>query len=184
MKTAATLFCVLFMTISAFADVYSIAKQQARGVANSESSKPGGTAPSAPPPQNNNPAPNPVLEATLQNITSLRADLANLETNKTDTQSLKNDLAAAATGVKPSNETIAKLVEDLAAAMNGNKIPDTQKQKLAQFLHAIFNSSHLSPTQQETVIDGVQKILHDGGASDYDADKVVTDLKKIATTTG
>lgn len=164
-----------------------MAKQQAKNAVASENKNQqaiaGQPAP-AQPPNNSAPQPNPALEATLQNITGLRADFEKLAANPTNPPPLVNDLTAAAQGAKPSAATIAKLAQDLTVAISGNKNLHGQEQKLAQFIHAIFNSSHLSATQQETICDSVQKILVDSGVSAYDAANVVKDLKKIATTTG
>ncbi len=184
MKTSFVLFCALFVAGFAFADVYSIAKQQARNVANAESAKQGGYSPPSSSPPPNNPPPNPALQATLQNIAALRADFENLEASPTNPPPLNNDLATAAQGAKPSAATIARLAGDLTTAIAGNQKLHAQQQKLAQYVHAIFNSSHLSAAQQEMICDSVQKILSDGGVPDYDAANVVKDLKKIAAATG
>jgi hypothetical protein len=187
MKLSAALFCALFAASVALADPYSMAKQQAKSVANGGpiSSQP----PSQPaPPQNNNPPPDPALEATTRNISGLRADFAAIN-NSTNLDSgnqklsLLNDLAAAAQNAKPSAASIKKLAGDLIATMTGKEKMRAQQQKLAQEIHAVFNSSHLSAAQQKKIFDDVKKNLEDGGASPGDAGKVVADLKTIATET-
>jgi hypothetical protein len=186
MKTSVTLFCALFLTGSVFAQgVYNMAKQQARNAVASENRNQqaidsSGQSPSAPPAQNNQQT-DPALQATLQNISNLRADFDDLGSGRTNTVALQNDLTTAAQGTKPSPAAVTKLAEDLAAAASGNKKLQAQQQKLAQFCHAIFNSSHLSAAQQQAVLDAVQKILTDGGVSADDVTKVITDLKAVAT---
>ena len=188
MKTTVALFCALLLAGSAPAQgVYNVAKQQAQNAAASESRnlqaiESSGHASPAQPPQNNQ-QPDPALQATLQNISNLRADFDDLGSGRTNTAALQNDLMTAAQGVKPAPAAVTKLAEDLAAAVSGNKKLQAQQQKLAQFCHAIFNSSHLSGAQQQSVLDAVQKILSDGGVSDDDVTKVINDFKAVVTAT-
>jgi len=188
MKTAVALFCALFVAGSAPAQgVYNMAKQQAQNAAASENRNqqaidPAGHASPTPPPPNNQ-QPDPALQATLQNISNLRADFDDLGSGRTNTVALQNDLTTAAQGAKPSPAVVTKLAEDLAAAVSGNKKLQAQQQKLAQYCHAIFNSSHLSAAQQQTVLDAVQKILSAGGVSTDNVTTVIADLKAVATTT-
>jgi hypothetical protein len=190
MKTLIVFFCALLVAKTAFADPYSMSMQQARNaVANENKNQQtigssGQPAPSQPQPNNSNPnpQPNPALEATLQNITNLRADFENFADGQTNRQPLVNDLTAAAQGSKASPTDVSKLAEHLAS-IAANKNLQPQQQKLAQSVHAIFNSSHLSVVQQQMVCDGVQKILQNGGASSDDMTNVINDLKTIATET-
>src|SRR5271167_3603800 len=105
MKTSVTLFCALFLTGSVFAQgVYNMAKQQARNAVASENRNQqaidsSGQSPSAPPAQNNQ-QPDPALQATLQNISNLRADFDDLGSGRTNTVALQNDLTTAAQGTK------------------------------------------------------------------------------------
>ena len=193
MKTFIAFFCALCVADSVLADPYSAAIQAGqKRLRQSHQGGPGEsppTAPSPPAPSQTNPQPDPVLEATLRNIASLRADFAALgklaATNSaaTQKQSLMNDLATAAQGAKPSPASVSKLADDLVTAMAGKEKLRTPQQKLAQYVHAIFNSSHLSPAQQQKIFDNVQKILQSGGASPDDATNVVNDIKTIATET-
>lgn len=186
MKISVAFFCALFLAGSVFAQgVYNMAKQQARNAVASENRNQqaidsSGRSSTTPPPQNNQ-QPDPALQATLQNISNLRADFDDLGSGRTNTVALQNDLTTAAQGTKPSPAVITKLAEDLAAAVSGNKKLQAQQQKLAQFCHAIFNSSHLSAAQQQAILDAMQKILLDGGVSADDVTKVVTDFKTVAT---
>ncbi|MDD5140404.1 MAG: hypothetical protein PHY43_09135 [Verrucomicrobiales bacterium] len=50
MRTPIAFFCALLVAGSAFAQAYSIAKQQAKNAANNESEQHGGVHPSPPPP--------------------------------------------------------------------------------------------------------------------------------------
>jgi hypothetical protein len=195
MKTFIAFFCALFLAGSAFADPYVIAKQQAKNVVASENknqqaiNSAGSSAPAPQPPQNNPapaPPPNPALQATLQNITSLRADFDNLvssTTNSANSPSLVTDLMAAAQSRKPSADAISKLAKDLTAMLAGNDKLRAQPQKLAQWVHAVFNSSHLTPAQQQMIHDGVQKIFADAAVPTDEAASVINDLKTIATET-
>src|ERR1700726_4328524 len=107
MKTFTAFFCALLVAVSAPAQgVYNMPKQQARNAVASENrnqqaiDSAGSPAPApTPSPQNNpNPSANPALQATLQNIASLRADFENLvssatnATNAASSQPLINDL--------------------------------------------------------------------------------------------
>ncbi len=194
MKPLIALACVLFMANSLLAQVnYQAAIRQARNAAANETAanqKLLDNPPPATPPQNNpNQPPDPALQATLQNIESLRNDFiaigsavpaAPLTAQK---QSLTNDLAIAAQGAKPQPASISKLAEDLTTAIAGKERLRAPQPKLAQYVHAIFNSSHLTTAQQQMIFDGVQKILTDGGASPDETANVVSDIKTIASET-
>jgi hypothetical protein len=191
-KTLIAFFCAGCVTCSVWADSYSAAIRQAKDVSakvtRAEQGNPPTTAspPTAPPPTNSQP--DPVLEATLRNIASLRADFAALG-NLTGTNSamqrqiLINDLATAAHGAKPSPASIPKLADDLVTATAGKVKSEPAQQKLAQDVHAIFNSAYLSPAQQQTIFDDVQKTLQGGGVSPEAATNVVNDIKTIAAQT-
>ena len=193
MKSLTALACALFMANSVLADPYSAAIQQAKRVSAQETAanqRLMDNQPPATPPQNNPNAPaNPALQATLQNIADLRNDfsaIGNPAANPSLTvqkQTLTNDLAIAAQGVKPQAASISKLADDLMTAISGKQKLRAPQPKLAQFTHAIFNSAHLTPAQQQMFFTGVQKILTDGGASADETANVVNDLKTIASET-
>jgi hypothetical protein len=188
MKVSAAFFCALFVTDIASADSFSMAIQQAKNVAAQNNAQQGVPPQSSRPPAPQTPQADPMLEATLRNVSSLHADFTAIN-NSTNLDSsgqklsLLNNLAAAAQGAKPSAASIKKLAGDLIATMTGKVKMRAQQQKLAQEIHAIFNSSHLSAAQQQTLFGDVEKILTDGGASPEDAGKVAADLKTIATET-
>jgi len=193
MKSLIALVCALLMANGVQADPYSSAIQQAKRVSAQETAanqRLMENPPPGAPPQNNPNAPaNPVLQATLQNIESLRNDFAaigNAATNASLTvkkQTLTNNLAIAAQGAKPKSESISKLADDLTTAIAGKEKLRAPQPKLAQFVHAIFNGSQLTAAQQKMIFDGVQKILTDGGASPDEAANVVSDIKTIASET-
>jgi hypothetical protein len=194
MKPFIVLACALLMANSLLADPYSAAIRQAKNVSAKETAANQqlleNPPPAVPPPQNNPNSPtDPALQATLQNIASLRNDFsaignaaagASLTVQK---QTLTNDLAIAAQGVKPQSASISKLADDLMTAISGKQKLRAPQPKLAQFTHAIFNSAHLTPAQQQMFFTGVQKILTDGGASADETANVVNDLKTIASET-
>lgn len=192
MKPFTAIACGLLMAGSVMADPYSAAIQQAKNVSARETAANQQLQDNPPPapPQNNPNAPaDPVLQATLQNIGSLRddfaaignaADGASLTVQK---QSLTNNLAIAAQGAKPQPESISKLADDLTTAITGKEKLRAPQPKLAQFIHAIFNSSHLTTAQQQMIFTGVKKILTDGGASPDEVLNVVNDIKAIASET-
>jgi hypothetical protein len=193
MKTIVVIFCVMLAAGSASAQgVYNIAKQQARNVANGAPPQ-GEPPPPSAPPQNNTPPPapaNPVLEATLQNISNLRIDfdalgkVTDLKPDAPQKKLLLTDLTAAAQGTKPTDTAIASLADGFAAAVAGKDALKPHDAKLAQEVHAVFNASHLSDAQRQKIFDDIQKILTDGGVSADDAINVVSRLKTIATETG
>jgi len=135
------------------------------------------------------PAPNPVLQATLQNIQNLRNDFATLArlTNTasitTEKQALTNDLGMAALGIRPPQPSISKLADDLAAAIVGNGKLRAQHPRLAQYVHAVFNSSQLSSLQQEMIFDNTQTMLTGCGVAPDIATNVVSDIKAIVNET-
>jgi hypothetical protein len=175
MKRFLPMVCALFVAASADAQgVYNMAKQQARNVANPEGAAP------APAPQYQPAAPNPALQATMQNVNNLRVDFENFATSPTNTLPLTKDLNDAAQGAKPSPADVASLAQDLSAAMAGNSKLAAQHQKLAQYVHALFNSSHLAPAQQQAVLSAVEKMLLAAEVPADDVAKVTGDLKKIA----
>src|ERR1035438_4230371 len=152
MKPFIALTCVLFMAKGVLADPYSAAIQQAKRVSAQETAanqRLMDNPPPAAPPQNNPPPADPALQATLQNIGSLRTDFAaigNADATSSLTvqkQLLTNDLAIAAQGAKPQPASISKLADDLTTAIAGKEKLRAPQQKLAQFVHAIFNSAHL-----------------------------------------
>jgi hypothetical protein len=193
MKPLIALACALFMADSILADPYSAAIRQAQNISAKETAANqqllDNPPAAAPPPNNANPPVDPVLQATLQNIESLRNDFAaigNADAASSLTvqkQSLTNDLAIAAQGAKPQATSIAKLSDDLATAIAGKEKLRAPQPKLAQFVHAIFNSAHLTTSQQQMIFNGVQKILTDGGASPDETASVIDDIKTIASET-
>jgi hypothetical protein len=194
MKQFIALACALLVADSLLADPYSAAIRQAKNVSAKETAANQqlfeNPPPAAQPPQNNpNPPADPVLQATLQNIANLRTDFSAIgnaaagATLTVEKQTLTNDLAIAAQGVKPQAASISRLTDDLATAIAGKEKLRAPQPKLVQFVHAIFNSAHLTPAQQQTCFTGAQKILTDGGASSDEAANVVNDLKTIASET-
>jgi hypothetical protein len=193
MKSLIALVGALLTATGVLADPYSSAIQQAKRVSAQETAanqRLMDNPPPAAPPQNNaNPQANAMLQATMQNIESLRNDftaIANAATNASLTvlkQSLTNDLAIAALGTKPKSESISKLADDLTTAIAGKEKLRAAQPKLAQFVHAIFNGAQLTAVQQKTMFDGVRKILTDGGASPEQTANVVSDIKTIASET-
>jgi hypothetical protein len=190
MKTAVSLFGLLLLTAAAFSDPYVISKQQAHRAADQTEGASGSAAqspPSAALP--NTPPTDPALAATLQNIGSLRADIAafnaaaGTEPDATQRISLLNHLSAAAQATKPSSSDVKKLADHLIAATLGRKIPAAQQARLARDIHALFNSAHLTAAQQEQMLADVQKMLTDAGTPLDDATNVVADLKTVAAAT-
>lgn len=193
MKIPVVVFCALAVTGAVSADPYSQAIQQAQRVSNQNDAEQqriqnqSGAAPGA---NGQSPSPvNPQLQAEVQNISSLQADIIALNAAPDAASAgdqriaLLNDFSTAATGTKASAGSVKVLVKDLLTALAGKKVPADKQTRLAGYLHAIFNSSRLSATQQQTVFDGVQKILTDAGVPAEAATDVITDLKKIADET-
>ena len=194
MKTVVALLFLSAVSV-ALADPYTIAIQQAQRVSNQNAAEQqriqqaAGSASTAAPGMPNPPPANPALQATLQNISSLQADIIALNADA-DGQvvvdqkiALLNDLSTAAQGSKPSPDSVKALVKDLMTALTGKKIPAAQQTRLAQQLHATFNSSHLTDAQRAAIFAAVQKTLTDAGVSLDAATDVVTDLKKVADET-
>ncbi len=191
MKSRILLACALLLAKAAWADPYSAAIRQAKDVSGrvTQANRQLMTEPQ----DNTNPpasqAANSVLQATLQNIQYLRADLATLArlTNSVsianEKQGLTNDLAMAALDKKAQPASLSHLADDLAAAIAGNAKFRAPPPTFPQYLHAIFNASQLTDAQQAMIFNGVQKILTDGGAAPDDVTNVVNDIKIIASET-
>jgi hypothetical protein len=192
MKTSVALICSLFVASLAAADPYSIAIQQAKRASDANAAEQqriqqqsgGATQPSAPAQA---PA-DPLLAATMQNVSGLQADIASLSavTGKPTTDqkiALLNDLSSASQTTKASSDSVKALTKDLMTALAGKKIPASQQTKFARQIHALFNSSHVTAAQQQTILDDVQKTLTDAGVSLDATTDVVTDLKKVALET-
>jgi hypothetical protein len=192
-KTFTAFVLILLCAEAIHADIYSEAIKQAHNVANGQPPQGGPPVqptPSAAPPQNPPPPQvNPVLEATLQNISNLRADfdaLGKLPEIKPDSlpkQRLLNDLTVAAQDAKPSPTSVTNLAENLATAVAGKIDMQPQHAKLAQDIHAIFNSSHLSAAQQEMIFNDVQQILQSNEIPSDEITNVVNGVKTIAAET-
>ena len=201
MKTVKTLIvgaCLLLSAASLLAQNYNMAVQQAKRdnaqndaeqqrIANAASNSQGAPAPGMPAPAT--PAPmDPVLQATLKNISGLQTDFAAIiaasDKDPAQKTALMNDLTQAAQGTKASTDSVKKLADDLLTALAGQKkLAKPQQTRLAQMIHALFNSSHLSAAQQQVLVTNVQKILTDGGASLDATVDVVTDLKAVVAET-
>jgi hypothetical protein len=162
----------------------SIAKEQAKRAAGTESAPPAARPPSAPPPSTN-----PALAATLQNVTDLRGDFAAISAAADVTAAaeqrvaLLNHLAAAAQGNKASSANLRKLADDLIAALAGQKKVSPETVKLARVVHALFNGAHLTAAQQEILLNDAKKSFTVADVSDDAAAKVLEDLKTIAAET-
>jgi hypothetical protein len=193
MKMTIAILCLLPVAGMVWADPYNIAIQQAKRVndannaeQNRLSQAEGGSSAGTGNAQPGQPAANPMLQATLQNISSLQTDIkainASADASAASDQkiALLNDLSTAAQGAKASAASVKILVKDLMTALVGSKVTAAQQTKLARYLHATFNSSHLSTTQLQAMYDDVQKILTGAGVSVDAATDVVTDLKTVA----
>jgi hypothetical protein len=183
----AFLVCVAVFSLFSFSacgQAEVIVRERAKSLANQNNTSQGVPTPArTPTPQAPMPQPNPALNATLQNIASLQADLAGLEGDPAKKQSLINNLSAAPQGSRPSKTSVSRLADDLATALAGKKVIPEHQKKLAQYLRAMLNSSHLSPAQQRTILADVPKILQSGGVPAEDAMKIANDLKAIALET-
>jgi hypothetical protein len=193
MKIPVVVFCALAVTGVVLADPYTESIRQAQRVSAQNDAEQqriqnqSGAAPSAG--GQNAASANPQLQAEVQNISSLQADIIALNAapdaaSASDQRiALLNDFSTAATGTKASAGSIKVLVKDLLTTLAGKKVPADKQTKLAGYLHVIFNSSRLSATQQQTVLDNVQKILTGAGVPADAVTDVITDLKKIADET-
>lgn len=192
MKPLLAFVCVLLAAGNILADPYSESIRQARDVSgrvtDANRRLMDNPQPVAPQTSPNQPV-NPVLQATLQNIESLRKDFATLAnlTNATpiaaEKKGLTNDLTTAAQGTKPPAQSISQLADDLTTIIAGNNKLRPQHPRLAQFVHASFNGSQLTPAQQQMIFTEVQKMLASGGAAPDDATNVLNDIKTIVSQT-
>ncbi|HTB83001.1 MAG TPA: hypothetical protein VK742_05045 [Candidatus Sulfotelmatobacter sp.] len=134
------------------------------------------------------PPADPILQATLNNIASLQADLAAfVGTDKPDPaqkNSLLGDMSQAAQGKKATTDSAKELAKDLQTALTGKKsLAAAQQKQLAAFIHASFNGSHLTDAQSDKITGTAQKILTDAGVSTDAAVDIVTDMKKVIADT-
>lgn len=201
MKPFVAFLFVLWAVPAVLADPYSMSIQQAKRVSNennaeqrainssgADSSAPAQATAPAPTPAASAPT-NPALQATLQNISNLGADIAafsistNAATEPARKTSLLTDLNAAAAGSKPAPEAVQKLADDLINAAGGKQKLIAQQTRLGRDIHAIFNSAHLTTGQQFSIVDDVQKILIENEVASDDTLKVLDDLKVIEAET-
>ena len=200
MKKTFVIVCAVFTAGSLLGQNLYRAKEQARRDSRQndaeqqriqrEANGPAGPAPAAPAPAPAAPM-DPVLQVTLNNISSLQSDFAAAVSAAGDQPdpakktSLLNNLSQAAQGEKKASaDSVKKLADDLLTAVAGRKkLVAAQQTKLARDIHALFNSAHLSATQQQALLTDAQKILTDSGASLNDAVNVATDLKAVVAET-
>jgi len=183
MKTVLVLSGVLGLALAASAQNYgaaiNLAHKAVTKTENASNADPDAQSQnSAPPPQAAQPM-DPALAATLQNIAHLRADLIDLSTNATVSEALTNDLISAATGTKPSADTVAKVIGDLQAVLKDKPALRGHFQQFAQYLHASANGAHLNPAQFAMISDNLEKILEDGGAPYAATEDLLDDLKHL-----
>jgi hypothetical protein len=193
-KPIFALLATVFLAANASAQYYQ-AEQQARRasqqndaeqqrIANASGGGAGQSSQSA----SGTPAPDPMLQATLNNIASLQTDLAAfINADKPDPaqkNSLLGNLSQAAQGKKATPDSAKELAKDLQTALMGKKtLAAAQQKQLAAFIHASFNGSHITDAQSDKITGAVQKILTDAGVSTDDAMNIVTDLKKVTAET-
>ncbi|HEV2693886.1 MAG TPA: hypothetical protein VG347_13415, partial [Verrucomicrobiae bacterium] len=120
MKTSIPVFCALLVAGSAFADPYTIARQQANRVADQNNAEQARIQKAAADPAT---PMDPALQATLQNIGDLQGNFAtyiNAEAVPDAAQktSLLNNLTQAAQGTKASADSVKKLAADLTPALS------------------------------------------------------------------
>jgi hypothetical protein len=196
MKKTISVTLAALLTVSAYAQNYYMAEQQARRVsqqndaeqqriANAAGNVGGAAAAPAPP---GAPPADPMLQATLSNIANLQADLAGFaksdQPDAAQKNSFLNNASQAAQSKKASPDSAKELANDLQKALAGKtNLTAVQQKQLAAFIHATFNGSHLTDAQSEKIFTTAQKVLTDVGVSTDDAVNVVTDLKKIAAET-
>lgn len=193
MKALLFLSLATALTANAQVGAYNIAKDQARRASaantaeqqriDNASRDPAHPAPAAP----STPPADPVLGATMKNISDLQVDVTGLnrltsgEASAAQKAALLNDLNAASAGKKASAASVQKLSEHLIVAVSGKK--NAAPQVLARNIHALFNGKHLTDVQVSTLTDAVKKNLQAAGASEAEAESVVQDLKLIAAET-
>ena len=142
----------------------------------------GGSAPAAPL--------DPAMQAALQNVAGLRADLASLTAaadpaDPSQKLALLNDLSQAAQGTnRATTASIKQLAGDLLKALAGKKkLAAAQQTRLAREIHVLFNSARLTSAQQQNVLTDIQKILTDADVSLDNTVDVLTDLKAVVAQT-
>lgn len=184
MKTQFAVLAVISTALVASADPNTIAKQRARGLVDQNNAAQARIQRGA---SDNQPA-DPALQATMQNITDITADItAFTKADKVDPSqkaSLMNNLTMAAQGKKAKSETLKKFAEDLSAAVAGNKkLTAANAKQLGTFVRASFNGSRLTDVQIEKISTAADKLLTDSGVAKESAATVAEGLKKIAAET-
>jgi hypothetical protein len=132
----------------------------------------------------------PAMQAALQNVAGLRADLASLSAvsdpaDPSQKLALLNDLSQAAQGTnRATTASVKQLAGDLLKALAGKKkLAAAPQTRLAREIHVLFNSARLSAAQQQNVLTDIQKILTDADVSLDDTVDVLTDLKAVVAQT-
>ena len=190
MKTVSCFIVLAALTITANAQVNgSLLKNKAKttrdannGVPPATAARPGAPAPGSGPTYVVPTAPLATVQS--QSIKRIEADIATMKskTEVTAEQKLKlgNDLLAAATGAKPSEEAIRKLANSLGAAIANQKITSQDQAKLARDLHAMVNSAATPAEQTGAIIKDAKEILIVSGTPRSAAQAVGADLQAIA----
>jgi hypothetical protein len=162
-----------------------IAKQRARNIRDANNLETPVTPPSTGAPNVPAPPSPGISPEQQQNINKLGTDFGVFQAGATATDAqktqLQTDLMTLAKGsVRPSKESLKKLVDDLAAALAGKDAALKQPAQLAANLNVVVNSANLSPPRASDFIDGAQTLLKKNGVAEADAQKVGDDLRAIA----
>lgn len=128
----------------------------------------------------------PISEQQQLNIAKLAADLQSIrsgsEITEEQKQQLAEDLQALIEGsVKPSTESLEKLVDDLSAAFSDGQIPVSEQLKLVNDMLAVLNSANIPAEEMEAVIQDIQEIVSAGGVTEEEAQMIADDLRAIVT---
>jgi hypothetical protein len=126
----------------------------------------------------------PVNTVQTQNLQRLQADIAIIKT-KTEAsaeqkQKLQHDLLTAASGAKPSEDSVRALAESLSIAIADKKIATADQAKLARDLFSIVNCAAMNAEQTDAVVADAKEILVVSGTPKTVAATVGTNMKAIA----
>ena len=188
---AISLFALLLLAGSFPASAQSdmIIKQRAKQIRDANNAQQG-VPPPAPP--QSAPAPTPSTPGTntgispeqQRNLDRLAANLAAIKAGVPVTAEQKEALhydllRLSKANIKPSTESLAKLIEDLSAGFSHPNVTVREQGQLAKAINVVVNAASVTSAQAQSFIVVAQTALKSSHVSDPDYDTITADLKAI-----
>jgi hypothetical protein len=88
-------------------------------------------------------------------------------------------MEAAASDVRPSSQTVSRLVNDLALATSTLTLPGPQQFRLIRNLNLLMNASQLNESQSQFLLGDTIAVLQSAGIHPSDVQLITTDLNAL-----